>query len=196
MKLILFSILLAAALCLPGAQAVIIVTGNGTGNTSAPIDDFGWDYVGEMSIGGIGIYLGGFNRNSEYQHWVLTTAHGLDGSSLGTLDLGGVTYNFVSNSNVSIKNPANHGIDGLTETHADLAVIRLQSAPTNMPNLTISQTSPPVGSSVVAVGSGYDRETSWTAWDINWTKCLSLPQTPTFSVTSGSQQGQNVEGTI
>lgn len=166
MKLILF--LLAAVLCLLGAQAVIIVTGDGTGNTSAPSDDFGWDYVGEMSIGGVGIYLGGFNRNGEYQHWVLTAAHGLDGSSLGTLDLGGVTYNIVSNSNVSIKNPDGHGIETLTETYADLAVIRLQSGPTNMPNFAISQTSPPVGSSVVAVGSGWDRETTWTAWDINW----------------------------
>ena len=150
--------------CSPG-QAVLIVTGNGGGNTSAPSDDFGWDYVGWISNGLTGVYLGGFNRNGEYQHWVLTADHGVNGMELGTFKLGNVTHNIVSDSYVRIKNPANHGITNLTATHTDLALIRLQSAPTNMPNLIISPTAPPVGSSVVAVGFGRNRESTWSAWD-------------------------------
>ena len=179
MKLILF--LLAAALCLPGAQAVIIVTDDGTGNTSAPSDDFGWDYIGWISSGLTGVYLGGFNRNGEYQHWVLTADHGVNGRQLETFRLGNVNYNIVSNSYVRIKNPDNHGISGLTDTHADLALIRIQTAPTNLPNLTISQTNMPVGSPVVAVGLGRNRESTWTAWDYNWNEvALNSPDAYDF----------------
>ena len=58
-------LLLLAAATLP-AQAVIIDSGDGTGNTSAPADDPGWANVGQ-NAGFSGVYLG--------DGWILTAQH-------------------------------------------------------------------------------------------------------------------------
>ena len=61
------------------SAAVIIVTGDGTGNTTAPSDDPGFDNVG--SVNGLsGVYLG--------NGWVLTAGH----VGSGPMVFGGVTY--------------------------------------------------------------------------------------------------------
>ena len=58
------------------AAAAIIHLGYGSGNTTAPVDDPGWDYVGEFKSGSA-IYLG--NR------WVITANHLGSGSTMTLL---------------------------------------------------------------------------------------------------------------
>ena len=55
---------LAAALLATAAQGVVISSGDGTGNTTPPADDFGFQNVGFTDTGLSGIYLG--------DGWVLT----------------------------------------------------------------------------------------------------------------------------
>jgi hypothetical protein len=55
-----------AALLSSSAHGVVIDSGDGTGNTTPPADDFGFENVGSAS-GLSGIYLGG--------GWVLTANH-------------------------------------------------------------------------------------------------------------------------
>ncbi|MCZ6463130.1 MAG: hypothetical protein O7A09_02245, partial [Proteobacteria bacterium] len=61
---LLCSLLAAAA---PPASAVLIDSGDGTGNTSAPPDDPGWDHVGRTDTNLTAVYAG--------NGWVITAAH-------------------------------------------------------------------------------------------------------------------------
>ena len=75
----LFSPLFVLLLLVQTASAVIIDSGDGTGNTSAPSPDPGWDHVGVAS-GLTAVYLG--------DGWVLTAAH----VGVGPVDFGGTLY--------------------------------------------------------------------------------------------------------
>jgi hypothetical protein len=128
------SALLAALLAFP-AGAVIIDSGVGTGNTSAPADDPGWDHVG-IRNGLCAIYL----RNG----WVLTANH----VATGPVELGGVVYDAVPGSAVRIGNG-----DG---TEADLKVFALTPDP-GLPELPIrSNRNLPKGE-VTLIGNGRNR---------------------------------------
>ena len=67
-------------LCQPAA-AVVIASGDGSGNTSAPADDPGWSYMGVRG-GASAIYMG--------NDWVATTAH--VGVGNGSVVFDGNTY--------------------------------------------------------------------------------------------------------
>lgn len=168
--------------CPPG-QAVIIVSGSG--NTSAPSDDPGWNYVGGVSTSGSvgsGVYLGGFNHNGSYSHWVLTAPHIGDGN-FTSFTIGGSSYNAVPNSSVQIRNPTStpddpFGLQTLS-TYTDLAVFQIQvGATNNLPasRMSISAAAPALGSEVVGIGLGRNRQSAQTAWDSSWSEVsLSSP---------------------
>lgn len=172
--------------CCPAGQAVIIVTGNGTGNTTAPSDDPGWNYVGRVNTSGSlgsGVYLGGFNHNGSYSHWVLTAPHIGDGN-FTSFTVRGSSYNVVPNSLVHIRNPASTPDDPLglqtLSTYTDLAVFQITVGPTNsLPSsrMSISSTAPALGSEVVGIGFGRNRQATQTAWNSSWSAEVSLSGT-------------------
>lgn len=142
---------LCAALFLalsPWARAVVISSAAGTGNTNAPADDPGWSNVGILN-GGSGIYLGA--------NWVLTASH----VGAGTISFGGVSYDAVSNSVVSLTN----GVAGRT-MFTDLILFQLTSAPAGLAPLTLASSAPTLGAPVTMIGAGLDRG-AFTEWSVN-----------------------------
>jgi len=132
----------------PTAQAVVINTVSGTGNTNAPGDDPGWANLGLLGLG-TGIYLG--------EGWVLTASH----VGPGTITLAGIAYAPLSGSAVQLTNSA-VGKTALT----DLIVFRLATTPAGLGPLTLASSPPTLGNPVVMIGAGRDRGT-FTEWDIN-----------------------------
>ena len=118
------------------AAAVIIDSGDGSGNTTAPPDDPGFAHVGKRS-GLTAVYLG--------NGWVVTANHVLEGEVI----LGGVTYPAVVGSKTQIAT-------------ADLAVFQLATHPP-LGILPISSNPDITGETVVMIGHGRNRGTSTTA---------------------------------
>ncbi len=117
------------------SHSVIIDSGDGTGNTTAPADDPGWTNVGNVNGLG-GVYL----RNG----WVLTANH----VGAGDISLDGMVYTLVPGSSTQLDNG-----DG---TYADLFVFVVTPIPT-LPDLGIrSNTNLPTGE-VIMVGDGRNR---------------------------------------
>jgi Trypsin len=144
---------LAGALGLAGAAgAVVISTGDGSGNTSAPPDDPGFANVGNAS-GLSGVYL----RDG----WVLTASH----VGEGAITLDGVTYPPVVGSKIRLAHDATHD--------ADLIVYRIEGLPP-LPFPHIATRPAAVGEEIVAIGKGWNREAAVTAWDDQWAE-VPLP---------------------
>jgi hypothetical protein len=139
------------------AAAVIIDSGDGTGNTSAPPDDPGWDNVGVLG-GATVVYL----RNG----WVLTAAH----VGLGDVSLGGTVYAAVPDSDTQIA-------DGLG-TLADLVVFAITPIPP-LPDLEIrANTALPPGE-VIMLGHGRNRGAASDSDDSGiWTPPPDHPSPP------------------
>jgi hypothetical protein len=133
--------LLLLILALP-ARAVLIDSGDGTGNTTAPADDPGWDNVGARGTLN-GVYLG--------YGWVLTAAH----VGFGSVNLGGTLYPTVAGSKHTIQNP--------DSSLADLIAFRIDPYPYGLRALEIPTSPAPVGADVRLVGRGLSRgaATSW-----------------------------------
>jgi Trypsin-like peptidase domain len=132
----------------PRATAVVIVTGDGTGNTSAPADDPGWAAVGEA--GGLsGVYLG--NR------WVLTANH----VGAQAITFAGVTYQPIAGSKHQLMTDAS--------TTADLALYQIDGDPP-VPAVVLAATPPSVGLAVTLIGQGWNREPTLTTWSSSWTE--------------------------
>jgi hypothetical protein len=123
------------------AQAVIVASGDGTQNTTAPLDDPGWANVG-IRGGLTAIYLG--NR------WVVTAAH----VGIGPVTFGGVPYDAIPGTAVSFTTSPGK--------IADLIVFKLRADPL-LPALAIASAAPPVGAAVVMIGNGRNRGAA-TAW--------------------------------
>jgi hypothetical protein len=133
----------ALALCtaLP-ARAVLIDSGDGTGNSTAPADDPGWSNVGLR--GGLNaVYLG--------YGWVVTAAH----VAPGPVAIGNTAYPDVPGSYVQITHAGS--------TLADLAVYRIDPYPYGLPALELPTSPAPVGTDVVMIGAGKPRgpATQW-----------------------------------
>jgi len=143
---ILRSIWLALAIFVLGAapsQAVLISTGGGTGNVTAPVDDPGFANVGTRTTGYTVLYLG--NR------WVLTANH----VGAGDVILAGQTYAAMPQSEVRLLNQ-----DG---TNADLLLFKLLLSP-HIPSPVIASQTPGIGSVVTLIGNGADRGAA-TVWN-------------------------------
>lgn len=119
----------------PAASAVIIDSGDGTGNTTAPPDDPGWDNLGSKSGLGV-VYL----RNG----WVITANH----VGIGDILLDGDLYTHVPGSGIQLDNG-----DG---TYADLLLFSVTPVPT-LPELVVrTNTNLPTGE-VIMAGRGRNR---------------------------------------
>lgn len=123
----------------PTAQAVVINTASGTGNTNAPVDDPGWANVGYIN-GASGIYLGA--------GWVLTAAH----VGAGSISFAGISYSPLAGSSVVLTNST----IGRT-TNTDLLMFQLTSTPAGLGPLTLASSAPTLGTSVTMIGAGRDR---------------------------------------
>jgi hypothetical protein len=124
------ALVLAAA-----ASGVIIDSGDGSGNTTAPVPDPGWHNIGTIGEQ-TGVYLGG--------RFVLTPHH----VGPGNIRLDGVTYTYVPGTAVQLDNG-----DG---TYADLILFEIYPAPP-LPALPIASLAPEVGAPLIMAGNGYDR---------------------------------------
>lgn len=127
--------LIASLLVSLPTAAVIIDSDPGTGNTTAPPDDPGWDHVG-VSNGLSVVYL----RNG----WVLTAEH----VGSGDVTLAGVVYTLVPGTETQLDNG--------NDTFADLMVFGIMPTPP-LPDLEIrSDSSLPTGE-VIMIGNGRSR---------------------------------------
>jgi hypothetical protein len=126
----------------PPAPGVIIDSGDGTGNTSPPSDDPGFDHVGIRAPAYTAVYLG--------WGWVLTTSH----AGTGDVTLGGIPYTTVPDSYIRIKHEPPSLIN------ADLRVYQIDPKPPlepleiradPLPDPTTNTTE------VVMIGHGRDR---------------------------------------
>lgn len=131
------------------SSALIITSGDGSGNITAPADDPGFANIGRRVPGegaGTFIYLG--NKK------VLAAAH------IGIADVvfGGVTYSAVPASDVQLQNA--------DTTPTDLVIFEIASDP-GLPSLKVASATPDNGSDVVMVGAGLRRVASETYWDID-----------------------------
>lgn len=128
------ALLLAILLPFPAA-AVIIDSGDGSENITAPPDDPGWANIG-ITNGATAVYL----RNG----WIITAAH----VGIGDVVLGGTVYSAVPGSDTQL--------DDGQGTLADLVVFAITPIP-GLPDLEIrSNTHLPAGEVIIA-GHGRNR---------------------------------------
>jgi hypothetical protein len=138
--------------------AVTIDTGDGTGNVSAPADDPGWSNVG---------YRTGENTSVVYlgDRWVLTASH----VGAGTVFLNGAEYERATPFRSYLFLQPD-------DTRPDLVLFRLKDRPPGLPTLTMDATGVSgwgLGTEVVLVGHGYDREPDKTYWTSTWGTTVS-----------------------
>ncbi len=127
------------------ASALVLDVGDGFGNTTRPLDDPGFENVGE--IGGVtAVYLG--NR------WVITANH----AGLADLVFLNETYAYLPLSVTRLENP--------DQTLADLRLLRLDGEP-SLPGLEIATSSPNLNTIVTLIARGWSRgpEISWMGVD-------------------------------
>jgi hypothetical protein len=142
-----FAFVAGVVLLLAGpAAAVIIDSGDGTGNTDAPPIDPGWANVG--SLGGLSaVYVG--------NGWVLTANH----VPVGPVELDGLLYDPLPGAGAVVQLGNGDG------SMADLKLFAVTPTP-DLPMLPLRSTPAPVGSPVLMVGRGRDRGDPF-AWDPN-----------------------------
>ncbi|MAE63402.1 MAG: hypothetical protein CMJ18_03950 [Phycisphaeraceae bacterium] len=171
------------------ALALVISTGDGTGNTMAPSDDPGFGHVGFMQTG-TAVYLG--------NQWVLSVSGGHVPTN--TLLLPNGNYVREVGSAVRLESPPELGLGAVP---TDLKLHRIVADP-GLPPLTIAFAPPPVGAEVVMIGTGRDRFAELKGWDVSgsgqnlvWTE-RTPPQAADirgFSINQGSRTrrwGRNV----
>jgi hypothetical protein len=127
------------------AQALILDSGDGQGNTSPPVDDPGWSHVGRIG-GPAGIYLG--------NGWVLTANHVI----LSDPEFQNVIYPIVPGSVVQLQNP--------DASFADLKIFRINPSP-NLGLLKLRASTPALNATVTYIARGLTRgaATSWMGND-------------------------------
>ena len=131
------------------ARAVIIETGDGTGNVIAPPDDPGWANLGTRGNLTV-VYLG--------RRWVLTANH----VGAGNVVLEGQTYSPVPGSAIQFENP--------DTSPADLMVFKIFGDP-GLRRLDIASFPPVVGDPISAIGNGRNRGSATTFMGLggyNW----------------------------
>jgi hypothetical protein len=145
--------------------AVVINSGNGSGNTNAPSGpngDLGWNYVG-MVNGASGVYLGAYGG----ANWVLTANH----VGFGNFSLDGTTYSAINGSGRQI---------GSIDLYAYQITVGQGTGLSLLSNLTLAGTSPATGETLTMIGNGKNRDPSRTYWAVNtsstpWTWNESSP---------------------
>ncbi|MBN2217760.1 MAG: trypsin-like serine protease, partial [Pirellulales bacterium] len=108
--------------CLPVRQARAVMVATTIGNTTAPVDDFGFANVGVKSDGATGVYLG--------YRWVLTAAH----VAATNITLNGHVYQVETDTSTYVTNPTGQGLS----TYADLRLYQITEDPW-LPTLKIAE---------------------------------------------------------
>ncbi len=152
-------ILLGFLIALAPAPVEAVVVSTTVENISAPKDDPGWANVGVLR-GSTAVYLG--NR------WAMTAAHiGVAGAtSVEFPEVG--TFGIEKSSIIRLENPPSR----IYSDRTDVELFQLTEDP-GLPPLRIASEVPDVGTPVVAIGRGLDREaerTYWAARGRNWTE--------------------------
>ena len=146
--------LLGVLLRLPSARALVIVGDGGLTNTNAPAGDQGWSYVGTIhgtnGANTTGVYLD--------NNWVITASH-VYGDTPTNFMLNGSSYDIQLNTWTQMTNA--------DSTKADLAMVRLGSAPPLATNLTLCATSPTNGTAVTMIGNGSGYNTNLIQWYVD-----------------------------
>ena len=145
---------ICALLIAGAAHSVVISSGNGSGNTTAPADDFGFENVGVTDTGLSGVYLGA--------SWVITASH----VGARPLTLLGVTYQPVAGTGVRLTNSSG--------TPPDLYVYRINGFP-NLPSVVLSSASPAVNDSITCAGNGWTRSATLSTWNQFWQQGVPPP---------------------
>ncbi|MCE9588775.1 MAG: autotransporter-associated beta strand repeat-containing protein [Verrucomicrobia bacterium] len=154
------------------ARAVVISSGDGSGNTTAPVGDFGWSYVGAIN-GASGVYLGGSGGTG----WVLTANHVGSGDFV-TSD--GQSYNSVANSGVQFGN---------SDLYAFQVAVGTGTGLSSLGNLNLAATAPVDGSALTMIGYGYDRSPVTTTWYVDTTPATWSWSTSEFNGWDSTFQG-------
>jgi hypothetical protein len=157
------------------ASAVVILSGDGQGNTTEPAANPYWANVAQISSAST-VYLG--NR------WMITANH-VSGGPVRFTD--GTTIQMVPGSEVRLTNPAGSGATG----NADLRMFRIADDP-GLPTLNIASTAPGGNTRVMMIGAGFDRNRNEIGFSIQSTifgdiwRPAAMPLVPThgFSLKS------------
>lgn len=118
------------------AHAVVIASGDSTGNISPPPDDPGFAHVGVLN-GLAGVYLG--------NGWVISAWH----VGAAPFAIGGITYQPVAGSETRLQGP--------DSVPPDLMLVKIDGDP-GLPSLPLAGTSPGSGRDVILIGHGRDRD--------------------------------------
>jgi hypothetical protein len=147
------------------SRAVIVAGGDGTQNTTAPVtNDFGFANVGLVFDTVDGIHIGGVYLGNG---WMISAYHGVRDNA------GGFLF-----GNVILEGNS-YAVDAHTATRlttagspADLVLFRLAGPEPNLPSVSLSGTTPPVGANLAMAGNGRNRavdETHWNVTGSTWT---------------------------
>ncbi len=164
MKLFLATLALVA-LAAP-AQALVIDSGDGQGNTTPPADDSGYVHVGRL--GTLSVICVGYG-------WVLSASH----VSIGDVEIDAVTYPAIPASRVIFDHDTTH--------KADIEAFLIDPYPEHLPVLSIRSGEATVGTSAIVIARGFDRgaPTRWLGIDgYLW------------AVTTGKRWGTNLIGGV
>jgi hypothetical protein len=140
-------LILLFALGVRPAIAVVIDSGDGSGNTSAPVDDPGWGNVGVLGRT-TGVYL--------ENHWVLTAGH----IGARELQLGGRLFH-------AVQGKIRRRLSTASTLQADLQLFQLRESP-ELPPVRLASSAPRAETQVVMIGNGLDRSPSRTGWSRTW----------------------------
>jgi hypothetical protein len=147
----------------PSAEAVMIASGDGSGNITAPPGNpAAWADMAYFENGS-SVYLG--NR------WMITANH-VDTSTIGNTSVqftDGRSFNTVVGSGIQLSNKG---------VFADLKMFRLTADP-GLPALPVATAEPSVGSKVTMIGAGENRFSNEFGFSID--ASLNLIQTPLIS---------------
>jgi len=161
--------ILSGVLCLATigmAHAVVVATGDGTQNTTAPSDDFGFANVGRVFNTADGFYNSGVYLGNG---WVLTAYHVVRNASLSGFQFGDVVFHDpILGDTTFAANPATAvRLQNSDSTFTDLALFQLSTVPTFLSAIPIATSLPSNGSTVTMAGDGVNRQSGLTYWNID-----------------------------
>lgn len=134
--------------------AVVVSGGDGTQNTTAPVGDQGWSYVGRISSKPSSVTYVSNN-------WFITAHHIKQLDNPTAVILNGTTYNIDSSSWTRVTNV-------VSGTDADLEMFRVTTSVSDVSGTSIVSSRLSNGTDVTMIGNGYNREATETSWDRSW----------------------------
>jgi hypothetical protein len=140
-------LILVMALGARPALAVVIDSGDGSGNIRAPADDPGWSNVGVLG-NNTGVYL--------EDHWVITAGH-----------IGAREFRLGDRLFLAVQGKIRHRLSTAPTLEADLQLFQLRESP-ELPPVRLASGAPRAETRVVMVGNGLDRSPSRLGWSGIW----------------------------